>query len=399
MAEAAVASTASAAPATTAPVAAPNATDTSADAANDTADEKAPDPEEELEKHVQHAVRAGKRKEAAKKAAEAKAAKSAPAKPEKDAPAPEKKPEAKADAEPDAAADAAEEPEREKPRRGMSAKQLLEAGDIEGAFMEAFGKKPGDFQITSARWEEFRRVQQREKQKLAQRTQQVNDLIERASKDARSLLPFREAKQLYESGDYEGALRHAFGASFDDFQRGLLKQYHGRNPEVEALKAELERDRQERLRERQEYQAQRERQQLEQQERQFVESLTSTIAGSDDGQLAALSRKPVFIRRVYALMQEHYDSATDTTLPVLEAADMARRELVDHFGDVFGSRDAGAPAVSVRGGSNLAKPAAPAARTISQHGASETSAPPSGAHGLDLDTQVNAILRQFGHGR
>lgn len=395
MAEAAVASAASAAPATTAPVAAPNAADTSADAANDTADEKAPDPEEELEKHVQHAVRAGKRKEAAKKAAEAKAAKATPAKPDKDAPAPEKKPEAKAEAEPDAAG----EPEPEKPRRGMSAKQLLEAGDIEGAFMEAFGKKPGDFQITSARWEEFRKVQQREKQKLAQRTQQVNDLIERASKDARSLLPFREAKQLYESGDYEGALRHAFGASFDDFQRGLLKQYHGKNPEVEAIRSEWEREKQERLRERQEYQAQRERQQLEQQERQFVEHMTTTIAGSDDAQLAALSRKPVFIRRVYALMQEHYDSATDTTLPVLEAADMARRELVDHFGDVFGSRDAGAPAVSVRGGSNLAKPAAPAARTISQHGASETSAPPSGAHGLDLDTQVNAILRQFGHGR
>lgn len=351
-----------------------------------------PPAEAGLEEHVQHAIKAGKRKESAKAAVATKAAKKA-------APAPAKvEPVAEAD-EPEAEPEPTEKPARS----GKTARQLLEEGDMEGAFEEAFGKKPADFNINSKRWAEYRQVMKRDRAKVEQRERQVaqnferyNQLIARAKDEVKPFIAMRQAKQLYESGDLEGAIKLAFGDDVTGFNKRLLGQFHGKNPEVDSVRAELQALRDERAAERQQYAEQVAQQQQAEQQRQFVATMTNIIETSGDEQLERFAKKPKFLGRVYQILEQHYDREMNTTIPILEAADMARREILDEFGDVLGSRDAGAPAVSGRGGSTPAKQVPQGTRTISQNGAAETSAPPRGAHGKSLDEQVREIERQFG---
>ena len=356
-----------------------------------------PPAEAGLEEHVQHAIKVGKRKESAKSANETKAAtkaaKKAPAAPAKVEPA------AAAEDEPEAEPGPTEKPARS----GKTARQLLEAGDLEGAFEEAFGKKPADFNINSKRWAEYRQVMKRDRQKVEARERQVqenfaqyNQLVARAKEEVKPFLAMRKAKELYAKGDLEGAIKLAFEDDVTGFNKRLLGQFHGKNPEVDSVRDEVRQLREALQAEREQYAQQLEQQQRAEQQRQFVATMTNTIETCDDPQLAAFAKKPKFLGRVYQILEQHYDSAMNTTIPILEAADMARREIVDEFGDVFGPRDAGAPAVSGRGGSTPAKQVSQGARTISQTGAAETSSPPKGAHGKSLDEQVREIERMFG---
>lgn len=341
------------------------------------AEEAAPDPEAELEAHVQHALKAGKRKEAAAKAKETKA--TAPA---KKAAKPATEP-AASPAEEQTGKPADEPP----PAVGSLAKarKLLNDGDIDGAFAEAFGKKPQDFNINSKRWEEHRKAVQRDKRQL---TQTQAELRQAANELHQTYAPYHAAQKAWESGDIEGAIKLAFKSDVTDFNKKLIKAAHGKNPEVEALRAEL------RARDEREAQARAEREAAEHEanaanaRRQYVENMQSTLASSDDEQLAFLSKKRTFIGRVFEILQDHYDERSNTTLPILEAADMARSE--DEFIDI-GPRHAGATAATVQGGSNPARPEARASQTLSQQGATEASAPPRGWHGQSLDDQV----RQF----
>jgi ribosomal protein L29 len=393
MSETAATSAPAVASATPAPAAATDSgiVNPSAPAVDDT-----PPAEAGLEEHVQHALKAGKRKESAKQAAETKAAnkgkKPAPPAPVKVEPAVESD-------EPEAEPEPTEKPARS----GKTARQLLEAGDLEGAFEEAFGKKPADFNINSKRWAEYRQVMKRDRAKVEQRERQVaqnfeqyNQLIARAKDEVKPFIAMRQAKQLYESGDLEGAIKLAFGDDVTGFNKRLLGQFHSKSPEVDATRAELKALKDELLAERQQYQQQLAQQHQAEQQRQDLATIARTIEQEGDAQLAAFAKNPKRLGRIYQILAQHYDHDLKVTIPIMEAADMARREILDEFGDVLGPRDAGAPAVSGRGGSTPAKQVPHGTRTISQNGAAETSAPPRGAHGKSLDEQVREIERQFG---
>lgn len=378
---AAPAATAEAAPAVEAPAAEPSK------------DAPLESPRDTLDAHVAHAIKQAKRTAAAEKGkatkaekAEKAAAKSEPAK-----------------AEP---TEAEEAPEPEAPQRaGKTPRQLLDEGDIDGAFLEAFGKKPGDLNINSKRWSEHHKAVRKDREKLQQQVEHANrqlyqerhnvqELLRAAREEVRPYQPFIEAKKLYDAGDIEGAIKTAFGDDATAFNKRLIRSAHGKNPEVEALKAELERDRAERLREREEYQRQMAARQQAEQEQANMAWVTENLASVEDYDYAGAAKRPAFVRRVYEVLVQHYDADTNTTLPLNQAADIVRQEWEEHFGASFAPRGVPVSTTSVRGGSNPARQEAKPSRTLSQTGAAEASAPQRGAHGLSLDEHV----RMFANG-
>lgn len=269
-------------------------------------------------------------------------------------------------------------------RAGRSPRELLEAGDLDGAFEAAFGKKPHDFKIDSRRWEEWRKANTRGKQMLerekAAAVQQIaNDrrqLEETLTNARRELGPLLEGQKLFKAGDFAGALKAAFGVDVATFQRNLLSQHHGKNPEVESLRAEIrERDAREAER-----RAAEERQRAEYTQReqlaQYVEQVRGEIVDGEDAELAGLATDPAFIEQVIQIQRKHYDPATRTTLPSLQAAAQVRDAILARFGRVLGRpRDTAVTVESAQPGSKAANGGAKKATThLPQRGASEASA-------------------------
>lgn len=283
------------------------------------------------------------------------------------------------------------EPEAEAPKAsgGKTPRELLEAGDIDGAFEAAFGegKKPHDFKIDSRRWEEWRKAQLRGKREIqAKREAGEQELATKREAFVRELEharrtfgPMVEAKKLYDAGDVAGAIQAAFGDDLNAFNKKALTQYHGKNPEVEALRRELEQERRDR--------ADRERKAREEHEttaradqiRSYKDGLKKELIDGSDPGIARLALQGAFVERVFQIKREHYDEASDTTISTVDAAAQARREIVDKFGAAFGEHaHQSESAESVQAGSKPASAKnghAPTSRTLSQRGAVEASEP------------------------
>jgi len=232
--------------------------------------------------------------------------------------------------------DAKQEPEpeavREKARyhlqHGDVAKAIETAfGPLEGIALpddvrEALGRKLG---VGSAKWEQLRRHEQSVKRQLAAKEQEVQTLVQRTLKEFE---PFHLGRQAFEAGDLEGALKHAFGVKdLADFQRKVIAQSLDRNPEVEAVKAELERERQERKQFEQRLQQEREQAEENREIQAYVEQLGADLAASDDPKIAEYAKRPRFVQRVFEILRENYDPRTNTSVPVGHAAQAARDEV------------------------------------------------------------------------
>jgi hypothetical protein len=265
------------------------------------------------------------------------------------------------------------------------ARELLTSGDIEGAFREAFGKLPQDFKIDSRKWEEHRKAVVRDRQKLEQRDAQAREaaandrrqLEETLGAARRELGPLLEAQKLFKAGDRAGALKLAFGEDVAAFNKGLLAQHHGKNPELESLRAELRAEREAREKREAEEKAAREQATQREQITAYIEERQAELVDGDDPQLAALATRPGFMRRVFQVLQQHYDGSR--TLPTKVAADMVRQEILAEFGGAFGAapRDTAVPVESAQPGSKAASSgkAKKPATSLPQRGAAEASAP------------------------
>ncbi len=367
--------------------------------------EKAPDPKESLDAHVAHAIKVAKRSAAAEKAKAPKA--------EKKAAHPKAEP-AKAAA-PEATPDdsGGDEPEAETGSASKSARELLEAGDLEGAFKAAFGKSPSEFNINSKRWAEFRKGTAKERAKLNEAYSAARNDIERREHQTRQLLreareevrPYQnmvEAKKLYAAGDVAAAVKLAFEDDASEFNKKILRQAHGKNPEVEALRNELAREREERAaKERAAAEQQAEHAAREQRQANFT-WVRDNLGALSEPEYAEAAKRPRFVADVLRVLEDHYDEETNATLPLSQAAEMVLEAWREHFGASFGSSpggDRGAQnrEMSVRGGTIPARPEAKPSRTLSQTGAAEASAPTRGAHGLSLDEHVRMFSNGAAH--
>jgi hypothetical protein len=269
-------------------------------------------------------------------------------------------------------------PEEESPapeREGKSHQELLEAGDIEGAFLAAFGKPPAAFGINSKRWAEFREETTETKRKLRARSNELQayetKLAHATQELTKDFAPMAQARDAFKEGRYEDALKLAFDVPVEVFQRGLLKQFHSKDPRIEKLQAELQAEREERKRfeTEREQRAQQERQQ--QARIQWHNEVKSELAESDDPKIARMATKPRFIQRVMQIQEHYYDRASRVTIPAAKAAEMVRKEIEAEFGPILDLSDrADTPARPDRAGKSPARPI-----NLSQRGATEASPP------------------------
>lgn len=281
-------------------------------------------------------------------------------------------------------------------------REILEEEGPEAAFEAAFGKKPQDFNINSKRWEEWRKANQRTKRQFAEKEQQLVDYHQRLQSAASQLKSdfggFMEARQLAEKGDVAGALKAAFGWDASEFNKRLIRSMQGdaaRDPAVDELKRELLALREERQREREDMRREIEQRQIEQSRQNYRTELRQELTRSGDRQLQSLAKKEQFLDHIITIQRDHYDPDTRTTLPVLEAADMARQAILDEFGDVIGApRDEDDSSESGRGGSIPAKATARAVKTLSQRGAAEASPPLKNGKAMSVDELADYFAEQ-----
>lgn len=317
---------------------------------------------------IEAAMKAGTKAEGVEKAkatkAEKKLAKAAekPVEPEAEA----------ASAEPE---EPAEKPIAAGPVSRQRLREMVDSGDIEGAFEAAFGKKPADFNITSKRWEEWRKANQVERRKLREREEGLQGYEQKLRAAFNGLRPLEQARQAAVAGDYEKVLE-IFGVDVSTFNRQLLGKRTGRTPEVERLEAELKAMRHEREQEKQALEEQRRAELVKQKTQEYLAGVAQELSESQVEEFAVIASRPKLMARVHEVLRQHYDRRNDVTIPVLEAAEIVRDELVEEFGEFpYRARNAGASAESGRGGSNLAKAETKVSKTLSQRGAAEASAP------------------------
>jgi hypothetical protein len=285
----------------------------------------------------------------------------------------------------------------------VKARQLAEQGDLEAAIKLAFGKPAEAFRLNSARWAEWRKTQDKASKATAEREGRVQAAAQQLQKDYGPLV---EARKLFEAEDYEGAFQKAFGLDLNSFQKKALSKYHGKNPEIEALKRQLaERDERD-AKARQEHE-QRQAQQAEQAQHQANEKLITThLGGSDDPQLAALAAKPRFIRQVYREFLSRVQSGEPASMILVAAcAEEIRDGLIGEFGEVFVPRNSSDSEASAPGrqnpgsphqaGKKPARPGAAAAAPISlsQRGASEASPPGRALSDAELFKKYTALAK------
>ncbi len=267
----------------------------------------------------------------------------------------------------------------------VKARQLAEQGDLDGAIKLAFGKDAAAFRLNSARWAEWRKTQDKANKVVSEREQRIAGAVKQLEQ---KYGPLVEAQKLFAAEDYEGAFQKAFGLDLNSFQKKALGKFHGKNPEVEALKKQLA-DRDERERQREEAWKQQQAQQAEaQQHRANVNAVTQHLGASDDPQLAALSAKPRFVRLVYKEYLTRVNRGEPSSLLLVQAcAEEVRDGIFSEFGEAFVPRDLSAsgslnpgsitPGRPHQAGKKPARPGAASAAPISlsQRGASEASPP------------------------
>jgi hypothetical protein len=270
---------------------------------------------------------------------------------------------------------------------GKTPRQLLEAGDIDSAFEAAFGKKPHDFKIDSRRWEEWRKAGIRQKQALETKRKEDTGALDAERRNVEQTIarakqvygPMVEAKKLFEAGDVMGAVQAAFGVDINGLQKRALAQFHGKNPEIEKLRAEIQEEKRARAELEQAQRSKADESALAERRAAHKQKIKATLAEGGDPEIAELANRPGFVHRVFQIQAQHYDADTDETVTIEDAAAMARQEILTEFGAVLGrSAHRSESAESVQAGSkpaNAKNGHRPPSRTLSQRGAVEASEP------------------------
>jgi hypothetical protein len=235
------------------------------------------------------------------------------------------------------------------PEEGASASEkaryYLKHGDVAKAIDAAFGNLSEidatlpegvrealarKLAVNSAQWERLRKHEQATKRAFNEREQKLGGIIQNLQ---REYAPLHQARQAYAAADYDAAFKLAFGEDATEFQRKVIGQRVGKNPEVERLRAELE---QERAQQRQWAEQQRQQQaQAEQQQavNNYVAEIGRELSQSDDAAVRKYASRPAYVGRVFEILRHHYDAATNTTIPLTVAAEAARDEILNSLKD------------------------------------------------------------------
>jgi hypothetical protein len=239
---------------------------------------------------------------------------------------------------------------------------------------EALARKLG---VSSAQWEKVRRFEAGAKRALAAREQELSGIVERLRSE---YAPFHQARAAYESGDYDAAFKAAFGEDATEYQRKIIGQRVGKNPEVEKLRAELEQERAERRqREQAEAEARAEAEQTHA-VHGYLSQLQEQCRESDDPAIRKFAERPAYIQRIYAIQRANYDERANTTMPLSQAAELARDEILNSIKQwsIEDEQTGAPPANAARASALPAKPPvvkAPA-RALKQSQAAEATGAP-----------------------
>lgn len=197
----------------------------------------------------------------------------------------------------------------------------LKADGLSDGVREALARKLG---VSSRQWEQVRRFEQESKRKLGAREQELSGIVERLKAE---YAPYHNARKAYEAGDYDAAFKAAFGEDAADYQRKVIGQRVGKNPEVEKLRADLEAERAERNAAAQREQAAREQAEQQQQQLEYMRGMQAELIAHPDPEVAAYATKGPFIRRVFDVLQREYHR-TGELPPLLDVVEHVRHNNV-----------------------------------------------------------------------
>lgn len=228
------------------------------------------------------------------------------------------------------------------------ARRLVSEGKLAEA-MQLIGLDPS--KLESPKWAAWRHQQEKAAKLIVETRATVErerSEVEQISKSlVRDFAPFVRAKQAFDKEDYEEAFQLAFGMDLNSFQRKALASMHGpgvaKDPVISELRKEIAALRQEREQDRQQMTDAQKQADLHQRRQVAWNRNVTTLADSGDPRMATLSENPKFMRAVWAIQGQHYDESTDSTLPPLEAAELALEQIEAEHADwskVFGGASA-----------------------------------------------------------
>lgn len=305
-----------------------------------------------------------------------------------------------------AVAAATEKPAEPEAAPGVNEKALyhLRHGNVAKAIDAAFGDLsalgPGlpdgvrealarSLGVGSKNWEQIRKFESKARRELAAKEQQVSQVVDAVKRD---YAPFAQARALFEAGQYDEALAAAFGVDSVEYQRKMISQRVGRDPEVERLKAELQRDRAERVREREQWEAQQRERSEQAQIADYQGRLQNELSVSEDPTIAHYAARPAFVAQVFEVLRANYDRDTNSTLPVHVAAEHVRDQIQASVQQWQLSHPGQAPAKSVQAAAMPAKPPVRPVRTLKQTGAAEATGAPVKLSSEDIRMKHQRII-------
>lgn len=258
--------------------------------------------------------------------------------------------------EPKAAKEEKTEPAKEEPAQipgGIAkARRLWNEGKIQDAVKFVFGVDADSVELNSKQWKAVKHEIKEGKAKATQLLNQAQQKENELRGIAREIEPLYKARVAFQDGNEEEAIKLAFGVSFKDFQDRLIAKVASGgklDPKAEARLAALERgiqERDQRLAEQQRQLAQREQQEAEV---RYQERLKSEVAECGEPKFERVATKPKFIQEIFRIKREYWDDSTKSTLPTIEAAEMAYEEL---YGGVLDEVSESEPEPPRRGKTN-----------------------------------------------
>ncbi len=243
--------------------------------------------------------------------------------------------------------------------------------------------------VGSKNWEQIRKYEARARKELAAKEQHVSQIVDAVKRD---YAPFHKAKALFDAGDYDAALAAAFGVDSVEYQRKMISQRVGRDPEVARLEAELKRDREERAREREQWEAAQRERSEQALIADYQSRLQNELTGSDDPWIAHHAARPQFVESVFEVLRANYDPATNASVPVHVAAEHVRDQIQASIQQWQLSQPGQAPAKSVQAAAMPAKPPVRPARTLKQTGAAEATGAPVKLSSEDIRLKHQRII-------
>ncbi len=259
-------------------------------------------------------------------------------------------------------------------------RKLVKQGDIAKA-LAAIGLSPE--KLEGRQWGAFRQREAEAKRREHAAVEKESQLRNIAGQLEQRYGRFDLAQKALENEDYDQAFQLAFNISPDDYTRKRVHAMQTKDPEVAKLKNELKglKLRAEE-RERAQAAAQAEANSTRQREA-YRSKLASDLESSDDARFSRVAKKPAFVQKVFDIQKEHYDASADTTIDLIEAAELAWEELYEGVaGDPSSTaaKPASKPTVAAK---NHARPTGKPATTLNMNEAAEAS-PATRLKGADL---------------